>query len=470
MRPSLQDRIARYGLVPVLIGLALVCSELLHPVLPRSAEYLFVTAAAAAGWWGGRVPGIVAAVLASFTLDYFFVPPLYTLGIGPEAWPSLLPFVISALAAAWMSSAVAATNDARARLRQGEEKFRRILTNQPDIAWTADQNGRIVYISPKIQDWTGFSSKEVYAGGVQFLIDRVHPDDLPRVLHAMEILFSQHTSIDVELRLQKKDGAWLWLHDRSRGTYRENGVTCADGVLSDISDRKWSESELRSKTAFLEAQTNSTIDGILVVDAAGRQILQNRRFIELFGIPDELIGMADDELVLRHAVQTTRDPESFLARVQYLYDHPEQTSRDEIDLKNGTVLDRYSSPVSGKEGQYYGRIWTFRDITERKRREEQLRQLSAAVEQSPVSVVITDVEGKIGYVNRKFTDCTGYTLEEVLGKNAAGCSIPAIRRPRCTATCGLTILDGRGMAGRVSQPEEERRDLLGSCGYLADHG
>jgi PAS domain S-box-containing protein len=112
-----------------------------------------------------------------------------------------------------------------------------------------------------------------------------------------------------------------------------------------------------------------------------------------------------------------RDPESFRAKVEYLYRHPTETSRDEIELKNGVMLDRYSAPVVDKNGIYYGRIWSFRDMTEQKRNQEVLQQLSLAVEQSPTSVVITDPKGNINYVNRKFTECTGYSLQEVLGQN-----------------------------------------------------
>jgi len=91
--------------------------------------------------------------------------------------------------------------------------------------------------------------------------------------------------------------------------------------------------------------------------------------------------------------------------------------RDEIELKNGVILDRYSAPVVDKNGIYYGRIWNFRDMSEQKRNQEALQQLSLAVEQSPNSVVITDPQGNITYVNRKFTECTGYSLQEVLGQN-----------------------------------------------------
>jgi len=86
-------------------------------------------------------------------------------------------------------------------------------------------------------------------------------------------------------------------------------------------------------------------------------------------------------------------------------------------LQDGTILDRYSAPVTDKEGKYYGRIWNFRDVTARRRNEEELRQLFVAVEQCPASIVITDLQGTITYVNRKFTQITGYTPEEAIGSN-----------------------------------------------------
>jgi PAS domain S-box-containing protein len=141
-----------------------------------------------------------------------------------------------------------------------------------------------------------------------------------------------------------------------------------------------------------------------------------------------------------------KDSESFLAKVNRLYKHPDETSRDEIELKNGMTLDRYSAPVIDKDGVHYGRIWTFRDITERKRNEDVLRQLSLAVEQSPVSVVITDPQGNISYVNRKFTECTGYGGEEVVGRNPrilnAGRSAPELYRELWT-----TITQGKEWRG-----------------------
>ncbi len=138
----------------------------------------------------------------------------------------------------------------------------------------------------------------------------------------------------------------------------------------------------------------------------------------MFRVPEGLCKNADDSSILPYAINQVKDSETFTRRVKYLYKHPQEVSRDEIEFRDGRVVDRYSSPVIGREGKYYGRIWTFRDITERKRSEELVRRLSLAVEQCPVSVVITDLNGQIIYVNRKFIDCTGYSYDEVIGENS----------------------------------------------------
>jgi PAS domain S-box-containing protein len=184
-----------------------------------------------------------------------------------------------------------------------------------------------------------------------------------------------------------------------------------------IAEREAAEEQLRRKNAFLEAQANSTVDGILVVDGNGRKILQNRRFKEIFQLPKQIAADDNDNAALDFVVKKTKNPAAFLRKVEYLYHHRDEVSRDEIEFLEGMVLDRYSAPVVGDDEKYYGRIWVFRDITERKRNEEVVRRLSTAVEQSPVLVIITDLHGKIVYVNRKFVECTGYSAEEVIGKN-----------------------------------------------------
>ena len=142
----------------------------------------------------------------------------------------------------------------------------------------------------------------------------------------------------------------------------------------DIIERKRVEEELRGKTAFLEAQVDSSVDGIMVVDNYGKKILQNRRLNELLKLPPKIAENKDDAVQVEFVARQMKNPRQFVAKIAHLYSHPDEVSRDEIELIDGTILDRCSSPVRSKTGTYYGRIWAFRDITEQRKLEAQFRQ------------------------------------------------------------------------------------------------
>jgi len=145
-------------------------------------------------------------------------------------------------------------------------------------------------------------------------------------------------------------------------------------LQGDIEERNRVEEELRWKTAFLEAQVDSALDGILVVDHQGTKILQNQRLNELWKIPPHIAESKVDAAQIQFVTSRAKNPTEFAEKVAYLNSHPDEISRDEIHLTDGMVLERYSSPVRDKAGKYYGRIWTFRDITQRLALEAQFRQ------------------------------------------------------------------------------------------------
>ncbi|RPI89168.1 MAG: PAS domain S-box protein, partial [Spirochaetales bacterium] len=142
----------------------------------------------------------------------------------------------------------------------------------------------------------------------------------------------------------------------------------------DISERKRAEDELKLRNILLSTQQEVSIDGILVVDEKGTMMSFNRRFVEMMGMPKDLAESRSEELSLQWLMDKLADPMEFMTKVQYLYENRSETSRDEFSFKNGTVFDRYSAPMMGGDGKYYGRIWYFRDITERRRAEEDLRR------------------------------------------------------------------------------------------------
>lgn len=136
-------------------------------------------------------------------------------------------------------------------LGQSEEKYRSLVSNIPIVPWTADSEGKTVFIGPYVERVNGYSASEMLAAPAGFWFDRIHPDDVQRVKAAYRLLFEQASKFDVEYRVQRKDGAWVWLHDRAITTYELGGVIYADGVFSDVTARKISE-EAMEKVAELD--------------------------------------------------------------------------------------------------------------------------------------------------------------------------------------------------------------------------
>jgi PAS domain S-box-containing protein len=175
------------------------------------------------------------------------------------------------------------------------------------------------------------------------------------------------------------------------------------------------------RLALLEAQVNASTDGILVVDERGTKVFQNGRVAELFGLPAAIAAQDDDGPQRRWAAAQTVDPVAFVAMVTHLMAHPFESSRDDVVLTNGTILDRHTSPVVGQHGEYFGRVWTFRDVTSSRAREQSLQLLGAAVQQARESIVITDAMldapgPRILFVNPAFTRMTGYGADDVIGR------------------------------------------------------
>jgi diguanylate cyclase (GGDEF)-like protein len=154
------------------------------------------------------------------------------------------------------------------------------------------------------------------------------------------------------------------------------GKGCFVAVFDNITERKQAEEALLFKTALLEAQAETTLDGILAVDDSDHIVLANKQFGRHFEIPKEILNTQDDLIVLQHVRDKVEAPDAFVERVKYLYSHRDEKSSDEVNLKNGKVFDRYSAPLVDAKGRYRGRIWYFRDITDRKVAEDRVQYLA----------------------------------------------------------------------------------------------
>ena len=255
-------------------------------------------------------------------------------------------------------------------LRQSEEKFRLLIENSSDVAAIIDPTGVTLYQSPSSERVLGYHPEDV-VGTSSF--DRVHPEDRLRVSKVLRSAFENPGTTHIaEFRYKAKDDTWRILEATGRTLDPDDAMAGVIINSRDVTERVEADRELRIQKALLEAQGEASIDGILVVSDDGRILSYNRRFVELWRIPDEIIESRSDEAALDFVIEQLSDPQAFVERVEYLYSHPDEESRDEIGLKDGRVFDRYTAPIDSEEGEYYGRIWFFRDMTAEKRRTQEV--------------------------------------------------------------------------------------------------
>jgi diguanylate cyclase (GGDEF)-like protein/PAS domain S-box-containing protein len=311
---------------------------------------------------------------------------------------------------------VTAEYHSRDLILQANTRFNELARHSRTIYWEVNAQGCFTFASEHCEAVLGYTPAEL-VGKMRFYDLWIEERRQAQKRTAFKIFRRGKPFHDWENQVRAKDGRVLWMTTAGVPVIDRDGkVTGYRCFDVDITSRKETAQALLQKTALLQAQANSSADGMLVVDRNNRRILSNQRFFELFeatSFPEE---SDDDSALLQHFMSLVRYPESFLERIRYLNEHVNERSSDRIEMKNGKIFDRYSSPVLGKQGELYGRIWSFRDITAKEQAAEEMHKLSQVVEQISASVMITDLSGKIEYVNPAFTANYGYYPSEVVGR------------------------------------------------------
>ena len=196
---------------------------------------------------------------------------------------------------------------------------------------------------------------------------------------------------------------------------------------------------IEENNSRLHATIESTTDGILVVDLHQKITTYNTRFLEIWHLDHALAEIGDDEILLNSCMTKLKEPEAFLNRVRQLYDNLEDEDFDTLLLRDGRIVERYSRPQRLGD-QILGRIWSFRDVSERYRAEENIKKAKEHAELlyrvTPNAIFTVDLEKRITGWNNQAAKITGYSAEEMLGRK---CTEFALHP--CTQTCGFLSPD-----------------------------
>jgi PAS domain S-box-containing protein len=267
-------------------------------------------------------------------------------------------------------------------LRESEKRYRELIGSLPVVSWTSDSEGNTVFISPNVTEIYGFTPEEIYESGDKLFFGRLHLEDRPATESAYQALFEKDAAFDIEYRIRHRDGRWLWLHDRAYSRRNEKGTTYAVGVFHDITQRREAEEALRESEERYRSLVEHSRELIFTTSPEGVFTFANRALETLTDWSvEEFLGRPFSEFIHPGDLPVVRGR---FARILDGENLPDSEVR--LRMKSGETRSfEYSSSRLLRKGELAG-IWgVARDITDRKRIEEDRRNLVALKEREGIS-------------------------------------------------------------------------------------
>jgi|GEM_PF-579829 PAS domain S-box-containing protein len=309
---------------------------------------------------------------------------------------------------------------AEVQLSDKDEKYHNILNYSPIGIYQSSKQGKILAANDSLarmlgylddremmetMDWEGL----FYSPAERDQFSETYKKASHEVLRNQEILW------------KKKDGSPIWILLTIHRVFDEYGHYLYDeGFVQDIEVQKRANLALEQSLSQIRATLESTNDGILVVNPESRVTNYNMRFLELWKIPYDLIQTGNDNKVLDFVCAFFDDPGPFVSRINEIYSSPYQDSFDILELNDGRIIERFSHPQI-LDNVPEGRVWSFRDVTEKVKATEMLRksenQYRILFEFANDSIFIMSKDKFIACNEMavKMFECD--TEQELLGKN-----------------------------------------------------
>lgn len=304
-------------------------------------------------------------------------------------------------------------------LRESEAKYRLLAENSTDIIFLLDLDLNYLYVSPAIKELLGYEAdemdkpdlKQMLAPGSLILAQKIISEYIPQKGKKVRV---KPEPLIAEMEVCRKNGSTVWVEVKILVVIDENSFPVGiQGTSRDISKRKAAQDELLRSREEYKSFFEDDLTGDFISHVDGRMLNCNSAYLRMLGF-DSLEELRNFNLNKVHISQEFR--ENMLDRIR----KEKKLTWFEHDLirKDGKIIHAIANIIGNFNTK--GELETLKgyiiDDSERKKATEEIRKLSRAIEQSPASVIITDLDGNIEYVNPKFTEITGYSFEEVVGQ------------------------------------------------------
>jgi PAS domain S-box-containing protein len=292
-----------------------------------------------------------------------------------------------------------------------------VLEQMDEGVSVSDENGFILLTNPAEDKMFGYEAGELIGKHVT-VQNSYQPEENKKIVNDVIAQIKEKGFWSGEWFNRKKDGSPFYTYSFIT-KLQTDGTTMFVCMQRDITEEKTAKEALAYRSALLEAQNEAIPDAILIVDTKGKMISFNHHFVDLWKIPEDIVKRKDDAAALQFAMTQLIDPQGFIERVNYCYAHPDEKANEEVLFKDGRIIQRYGNAVIGEDGTGYGWAWYFRDITESRKNEIEIKQseerFSSLADSIQNLAWIADAEGWIYWYNQRWYNYTGTTLNEMKG-------------------------------------------------------
>jgi len=350
-------------------------------------------------------------------VDYL---PKFGIAVYPFGYVPILAFVVIAAAAFRRYDIVAITPSLAAP---------EIINTMADALFVCDREGRIQLVNATAQRLLGYEQEELVGQRIEDLLAPSADDTLANGMRRRTIRTEEHI-------FRAKNGDRVDLMISIAPVVDKGEPAGAIMIGRDVRERKEAERQVRKAVTLLESTLDSTADGIIVIANGGRVLSHNRRFVEMWRIPDDVMVADDDRVIIAYILDQLLDPADFVRTIDALNSQPEAESFDLVEFKDGRRFERYSTGRVIEEVAAV-RVWSFRDVTARFTAESAMRESELRYrllfEQNAAGVCVATLDDRVVECNATFASMLGFNRADLVNTHASDLYVRPVEREEIAA-------------------------------------